>query len=415
MVQLKAYNLAGAPRLLYLPDNIELIVDLVRHPNVNNGVVRLPKTSDTWHDTGNPRTNAAGEMQWLRNGRPGGEAGGYNFIVGTRKVYHCGRLDWETWHAGVQRGNWYSLGTEHAYGADEDWNGSLETACWLHAAILECYDFGMDVFFWHRAWYGKYCPAQIFNRGLENWVIAEIAEKRAFIRGYRNQIHTGTIDETTKPTVYATPSLPVVNGKTWDGTADMLVGTTRFEAQKTSGVLVKSATNTRQYASSESLLTGPGYKQGDRIDLLGWVKGQLVNGVSEWAVDTKGNRVWCGNLEFTPKTDPDWAELPGETGPGVKSVNGRLYYPLLDETTGELGREMDINRPGNLWQWAGVGSAIVGSVKAGEVRRFKYWTKGDAVELTMADGTIALENIWYAEDLMTGARMWAGLTEERPN
>lgn len=409
MVALTAHRLPGGPRELFLPDDIEVIQRIVTHPNVTSGRVSAPKTSDTYHDTGNPRTNAAAEMTWLANGRPGGEAGGYNGIIGTKVIYVTGPLNWETWHAGVRAGNLFSLGWEHAFGGDEDWQGSLDTACWLHAAIMECFDWPMSVFYWHQKWYGKWCPGQIFNRGLQSWVIAKITDLRAVIRAHRE----GTAVPPPAQE-WADAILPVMaNGKPWDGREDLVLNGSKYEAQRVTAKTT-AALNQRQWAGTESLFTGPTLTAGTEVELLGWVAGELVNGISEWWIDTAGRRLWAGGIDAEPKQDPEYGQRP-DAPPGVVYVNGRPYYPLHDEKTGQLGRTISVHRDGNLHKWADTASPQVGSVKAGEERVFRYWTRGESLPLTTKAGDEVEEGIWYAEQLHDGDRMWSGLSEERPD
>jgi N-acetylmuramoyl-L-alanine amidase CwlA len=164
---MKEWNLTHAPRSMFLPDFVNVQTKIVTHDRTTSGRVAKPKTSNTFHDTANPRTTAAGEWSWLAGGRQGGSLGGYTAIGDDKGIIYCGYFDWETWHAGVQAGNLYSWGTEFAFGGGVVWTTALENICAWHGGLMEMG--GLDVesaFRWHKYWTGKYCPGQIFNRGL---------------------------------------------------------------------------------------------------------------------------------------------------------------------------------------------------------------------------------------------------------
>jgi hypothetical protein len=218
------------------------------------------------------------------------------------------------------------------------------------------------------------------------------------------------LPEPGETVVYAKPH-PVLlpDGTPWDGSKDLTIGGVTFEGQR-----VKATTTVnlrrREWGSVASRETGPIIPAGTEVELLGWVAGELVDGISEWWIGTSGSRLWAGGFDVEPKQIASYGERP-EAVPGLVLVNGRAYYPLQDEQIGEIGRKITVKQPGNLRKWAGTGTDPVGTVHPGEERVFKYWTVGEPV--TLFDGSE--EPIWYAEDVHTGARMWAGLSDERPD
>lgn len=408
---MKAVNFVGAKRTAYLPSWIPVEIRIINHERFRSYSPFTHQVKDTYHDTANPRTNAEGEYAWAAGGRQGGSVGGYQFIFDDRKIIQTGPLNERSWHAGTPRGN-ESFGSEHAFGGSVVWTTSLEVGMALHGSLIEMQDLDPDdAAVMHQYWTNKWCPGQILNRGLWPQVKAGIKRYYQLARDARNGQSVEVPTPGATSAVYATPSLPMYDdGTPWDGERDITVGATKFEAQR---VKAKTTVNLRrrQWGSTQSLDTGPAIPAGTEVELLGWVAGELVDGVSEWWVGTSGSRLWAGGIDATPKTDPDYGKLP-EIMMGVYPVNGRLYYPLVDEETGALGRTITIKRDGNLRKWADTASESVGTVKAGEDRVFRYWTRGEAIPLY--DGGPD-EQIWYAEDLHTGARMWAGLSDERPD
>lgn len=411
VIQMKEHHLVHAPRSMFLPATLRVQTKIVTHPNTTRRLVRKPKKGAVGHDTGNPRTNALAEWNWLAGGRKGGSKGSYNAIVDDGGVIYCAYLDEETWHAGLGWWNEWTWGTELAYGGAVVWTVAWENWCAWLAGLLEMGDLDpVTAFHFHEAVYGKYCPAQVFLRNLRGATTERIIYYWKLARAAREGRQPAT------PGIYALPQPPIVDGVRWDGKRDTTINGVKFEAQRATA-RTTVVLNQRQWGSTESLLTGPAHPAGTEVELLGWVKGELVDGISEWWVDVDGHRLWAGGIDLEPKEDPDWAEVPAEMPAGTVVVNGRVYLPLVDEDTGELGRKIDIIRDGELRKWAETGehSPVVGAVEAGTERIFKYWTRGEALDLELADGQVVKELIWFAEDVHGGARMWSGLSRERPD
>lgn len=406
-MEMTAYQFPGAPRKAYLPAWINVSIRPVDHPRVRSYQKVTGKRYSTVHDTGNPRTNAEGEYAWLAGGRQGGEVGGYEWINDDRVLIVTGYFDEVTWAQGTPEGNRVSDAGELAFGGNVVWNDALEICCAMHGAVIEMRGLNPnDAAVLHQFWYGKYCAAQILNRGIWSTVKAKIAAYATAAA----QARAGGVT-VPPPSVYADPVPPLVDGQPWDGHADVTINGVVFEAQKLTAATT-AALNRRQWASTQSQLTGAVIPAGTDVDLLGWVAGELVDGISEWWIDTAGNRLWAGGIDATPKTVPDYGELP-EAVPGMVLVNGRTYYPMhAEDGSGAIGRTITVRRDGTLHKWAGTDSEVVGTVKAGDDRVFRYWTRGEG--LPLYDGGPS-EIIWYAEDVYSGARMWSGLSDERPD
>lgn len=412
-VTMRPVQFVGAKRVAYLPSWIPVDIRIIDHPRFRSFIPFTGQDKSTYHDTGNPRSNAEGEYAWAAAGRPGGVVGGYTFIFDDGKIIQTGPMNEVSWHAGTPVGN-KSFGAEHAFGGNVVWSTSLEVGMALHGAVLEMQDVdpGNGAVL-HQYWTGKWCSAQILNRGI--WPEVKIG-----IRRYWNLARQARNGETVPvPTpddgsaVYAKPVMPrYPDGSPWDGMEDMVENGTKFEAQR---MTVKTTVNLRrrQWANTQSLDTGPVIPKGTEVEVLGWVAGELVNGIGEWWIGSSGSRLWAGGIDAEPKVDPDYGQLP-EGSRGVFPVNGRLYYPLHDDH-GELGRVIRIARSGNVRKWADTSSPVIGTVERGEDRVFRYWTRGTPVGLTLPGGTVIDEPIWFAEDLHGGARMWAGLSDERPD
>ena len=423
MPAMRAHRWPGLKRSAYLPAWIPVEVRISTSSRTRSFQKYTHQTLTTVHDTGNPRTKAAGELSWLLAGRPGGGKGGYNWINDDGIIYITGPFDEETWHAGTPRGNRVSWAGELAYGGNTVWETALEIACAMHGAVIEAQGLNPDeAAVLHQYWYGKWCAAQVLNRGIWDYVCKKIARYARLAAAARAGT---TIDPSENPdNVYADPRpLRLEDGTLWDGKEDAVVNGTKYEAQRAT---VKTAVELRrrQWAITDAMQTGPPLPAGTEVEVLGWVAGELVGQIGEWAVDAEGNRLWVGGLEgYEPKTDPDYGADP-ELPPGAELVNGRLYYPLypddltkeeweaLDGNPPELGRRITVARDGNLRRWADSSTEATGEVSAGEERIFKYYTRGEALPLWEGGPE---ERIWFTEELHAGSRMWAGLSKERPD
>lgn len=410
----RAYTFPGGRRDAYLPAWIPVQIKPVDLSRVRSRQKVADKPMSTFHDTGNPRTNAAGEYSWLAAGRPGGVVGGYEWINDDKGIIVTGWFDEETWAQGDARGNRVSHAGELAFGGAVVWTTALEIACAMHGAVLEMEGSDPDLnAVLHQYWTQKWCSGQILNRKVWPVVKRKIANYAMLSAAARS----GTRDPIDVPVnTYAPKMRPMVIGVPWDGRNDITINGVKFEAQP---VTAKTTIplNTRQWASSESLATGPTLPAGTEVSLLGWVAGELVDGVSEWWIGTGGSRLWAGGIDVQPKTDPDYGKKP-EADPGLTVVNGRVYFDLnSDEDTGEPGRTITIHRNGDLHRWADSTSTKTGTLKAGQKVTCHYWTRGEELPLKLPSGETVGEMIWYVQgdDLNAGNRFWSGLSTERPD
>lgn len=406
-MKMKAVQFVGAKREAYIPAYIPVEIRIVDHPRTRSFQRFTNQTKTTYHDTGNPRTRAWGEYNWLAGGRQGGVVGGYQFIFDDSVLIQTGPLNEVSWHAGTPIGN-QSFGAEHAYGGGTDWAASLEIGCALHGSLIEMQGLDPDdAAVMHQFWTGKYCSAQILNRGQWPYVKSKIKAYTRMSAQARAQ-GGGPVDVDPAP-AYALPAPVIIDGKKWDGSQSGQMNDVKFVADKRTVTVNVRALNARQYAGTASALTGPARQQGDKINVLGWAGGELVDDEPRWWIAEDYSRYWVGGTAEEPR---EWTDHSGdeELQPGVRLVNGRAYYPFVDDD-GKLGRKMFVTGPANLRKWAGTGSEIVGSKREGEEITVLYWTVGEQV---------ADEKIWFvidggeADPLFSGGRIWAGLTTDRP-
>lgn len=197
------YRPPGLNRDLWLPSHLDVETKIITSSRFRSYQKFTAQSKTTVHDTGNPKTTAAGEYEWAAGGRVGGSVGGYNAITDASRIIFTAPFDELTWHAGTPVGN-QSWGVEMAFGGGQNFDMVLDTNAALHGAI--CAAMNWDVYaaaVLHQAWYGKWCAAQILNRKIwpqRQKAMADAADAARLAAG-------GVITPAPVLTAYAKPYL----------------------------------------------------------------------------------------------------------------------------------------------------------------------------------------------------------------
>lgn len=206
----------GLDRDVYLPDNITVHIDIVpsRITNVRSNQRFTGQTKTTFHDTGDPGSTARSQRNYLHNGAEGRSVG-YNFAVDDKEIWQLTPLDEVTWAAGTPEGNRTSWHVEQCYGGSINWDASLRNAIALHAGLIAAKGWSTDTaLVKHQYWYGKWCPAQVLNKGIWSSVVSRVSQGALAAAAAANG---GTIPPTAP--VYATP-VPIPELAAFDGKND---------------------------------------------------------------------------------------------------------------------------------------------------------------------------------------------------
>lgn len=263
----KKYTLPGLSNPVFLPDWLQVQITPIPSsvPGWTSGQRWTGQTKITFHDTGNGQSSATGEYNWARGGGRAsiGSPGSYNGIVDGVKFIVTQRFDEYVGHAGTDRGNRDGYAIEMAYGA-HGYEAALKAACAVHGAIIAAKGWNADTALVpHQYWSGKWCPAQVLNRGQWSRVVKMVSDAAAASRAAAGgqQPSTPTYD---KPVVIpelekfkdkADHEIPYrVNG---DGWVALYVGD-RVKATKTTPRL--------RYSSGEGRV-GPDLKAGEEFDV----------------------------------------------------------------------------------------------------------------------------------------------------
>lgn len=191
-----AHRFVGLDRDVFLPDDIEVIIDIVPDNKigwVRSGVRETGQTFTTFHDTGTPGSTARAQRNYLHNGPTYRDEKtreikrrlvGFNFAVDDQRIFQLTPLNEQTWAAGSSNGNRISWATEQCYGGDINFERSLRNAIALHAGLIAAKGWSTDTaLVQHRHWKDKNCPGQIRNKGIWTSVQRQVDDGVRAIRG----------------------------------------------------------------------------------------------------------------------------------------------------------------------------------------------------------------------------------------
>lgn len=177
---MKAYNVPGLTKPLYIPDDIPFSVDIVpaRVTNVRSNQPRSASvvTKMTDHETANFAAGATARMHrnWLHSGA-GGSYVGFNAVADDREIIILTPFDEVTWAAGTPDGNLRSDHTERCVNDGINHSKARRNSAALQAAVIHAR--GLTVaaaLVQHNVWYGKNCPLLLRRDGLWPWYVNQV-------------------------------------------------------------------------------------------------------------------------------------------------------------------------------------------------------------------------------------------------
>lgn len=232
------------------------------------------------------------------------------------------------------------------------------------------------------------CPGNLFYQEVIAKVKAEIA--------------TPTPSEPTY-----TKQSPIMDGtKKWDGTKDIVVGTTKFYGEIVKVKTAKTAT-VHTFAGKASAQTRAPLAANKGFQAIGWTLGESVDGENRWWITEGHSRIAVADCATKPSTAVGEGEQLGDAPQGTILYNGAVYYPIL---ANDDDHELEVTRSANLRKDATTKSAVVGKVKKGDKVKVAYWTFGERVNN---------ELIWWVlaegeNPIVDGPRLWVAATSGRP-
>lgn len=306
------HRFVGSSVDYYIPDDIKVEIKIIDHPRFRSYQRHNDHYLTTWHDTGNPNTNADAEYRWAAGGRQGGSVGGYNFIFDDNKIIQASPLNETTWAAGTPTGNRVSWHAEQAWGAGVDFDRSLYVGAALHGAL--CAAQGWDVtkaLVQHNYWYGKHCPGQIRNRGLWPRIVNMTATAADLARAAATgKVITDPAKETIKDAggwLYPKPVKPAF----WDAlladdaTHVLDSGTLWYRVSNL--YRVRQVTKRQQYAIKDDRVVGPDLDVG--ATFRAEAVGQSVSDKRSYVITPGLTRVELAALDYVEDQEPDVSAL----------------------------------------------------------------------------------------------------------
>lgn len=414
---LKAYKFVGLSKEVLIPDDILVEISIIDNSHTRSYQVFSGQTKSTWHDTGTYGSNADSQRNWLRT-KPSSNVSGFNFAADGQvrtvngktyrgKIIQLTPLNEITWAAGTAVGNKTSFHVEQCFGGNINWSNSLYVNASLHGALI--YAKGLTVsgaLVQHNYWYGKNCPGQIRAKGIWSQVVGMVQSAynnaKAADNGQVVPPDGGAID-------YVTPSPIMVDGVKWDGSKDVVVNGVEIYADKRE-VTTASVVNLRQYASATSSLTGDAVAANQKVNVLGWVRGEKVGEEDRWWITaTSQSRMWVGGTTEKPEdSNAPVVEPKPEQSEHFRIVNGVVFYKASNEI-----REVTVANDANVYKYADTTSAVIGSVKADDKIKVAYWCLGEK----KGD-----ESVWWVlddpqgrDDIEFGGRVHVAETMDRPD
>jgi N-acetylmuramoyl-L-alanine amidase len=142
------------------------IIDHIPKTTANNRRPAIAMTAETItiHNTGNPRSTARAERNWLVSPQNSRQAS-YHIVIDDKETIECLPLNEVAWHAGDGRGNgnMKSIGIEICESGD--YAKTLERATELVAKMLRERRWGTDRLRRHWDWSKKICPRLMYDNG----------------------------------------------------------------------------------------------------------------------------------------------------------------------------------------------------------------------------------------------------------
>lgn len=134
----------------YIKDHIPM------NPKKRPGIALIAQTI-TIHNTGNTRSSAHNERQWLTN-KANMNSASWHIVIDEFEAIEAIPLNEVAWHAG-RKANYTSIGVEICeFG---NWNATKSHAVKLIANLLVERGWGSEHLKKHQDWTGKYCPRKL--------------------------------------------------------------------------------------------------------------------------------------------------------------------------------------------------------------------------------------------------------------
>jgi len=217
--------------------------------------------------------------------------------------------------------------------------------------------------------------------------------------------------------LYAEPQPIIVDGKTWDGTSDVVVNGITFHGEQREITVEKDGLRAHKWASKESPLTRAPLKKGEKFRTLGWVKGEKVSTEDRWWVAVDWSRIWAGGTvekpgdQVNPAPQPELQPAPNDNDGDTSQSDEapRTRFGLVHYRVGPdgKGRKIAVVKQAVVRQVPLTGTNVVTKVNPGDILTAVEWTRSADVHG---------EDVWWRVKIDDGryGYLWVAATDSRP-
>lgn len=164
--------------LVYLKEGDKVIQDKLIPINKRRTGKALTPTTLTIHSTGNLKSTAQNERDYLASTSNDSYAG-FHVVVDEKEAIKAIPFNEVAYHSGTTKGNTTSLSLEICESGNRE--KTLQNAIEATVEILRQYGWGVDKLKQHHDWNGKNCPRILRDTGKWNWFINEVRKQLAIV------------------------------------------------------------------------------------------------------------------------------------------------------------------------------------------------------------------------------------------
>lgn len=164
--------------LIYLKDDAKLIREDLIPINKRRTGKELKPTTLTIHSTGNLKSTAQNERDYLAS-KSNDNYAGFHVVVDEKEAIKAIPFNEIAYHSGTTKGNTTSLSLEICESGNRD--KTLQRAIEVTAYILKQKGWGVDKLRQHHDWNGKNCPRILRDTGKWDWFKSEVKKQLTIV------------------------------------------------------------------------------------------------------------------------------------------------------------------------------------------------------------------------------------------
>lgn len=164
--------------LIYLKEEAKLIREDLIPINKRRTGKELKPTTLTIHSTGNLKSTAQNERDYLAS-KSNDNYAGFHVVVDEKEAIKAIPFNEITYHSGTTKGNTTSLSLEICESGNRD--KTLQRAIEVTAYILKQKGWGVDKLRQHHDWNGKNCPRILRDTGKWDWFKSEVKKQLTIV------------------------------------------------------------------------------------------------------------------------------------------------------------------------------------------------------------------------------------------